>query len=69
MNLIVAVIFLMVFGLIMIYSASYYTASMSEIFHHDPTYFLKSQVQWSVIGLAVMLVVANIFISETWSAF
>ncbi|MBC5658901.1 cell division protein FtsW [Anaerosacchariphilus sp. NSJ-68] len=60
MNLIVAVIFLMVFGLIMIYSASYYTASMSEIFHHDPTYFLKSQVQWSVIGLAVMLVVANI---------
>jgi len=60
MNLVVAVIFLIVFGLIMIYSASYYTASMNEIFHNDPTYFLKSQVKYSILGLAVMIGVANI---------
>lgn len=59
-NLIVAVLFLTVFGLIMIYSASYYRASMSESFHYDSAYFLKNQLKWSVVGLGVMLVVANI---------
>ena len=60
MNLIVAVIFLIVFGLIMIYSASYYTASMGQAFNYDPTYLLKSQAKYSVLGVAAMLVVANI---------
>ncbi|MCI8853818.1 MAG: cell division protein FtsW [Lachnospiraceae bacterium] len=59
-NLIVAVLFLTVFGLIMIYSASYYKASMSESFHYDSAYFLKNQLKWSLVGLASMLVVANI---------
>lgn len=60
MNLIVAVIFLIVFGLIMIYSASYYTASMGQAFNYDPTYLLKSQAKYSVLGIGAMLVVANI---------
>ncbi len=59
-NLIVAVVFLTVFGLIMIYSASYYKASMSESFHNDSAYFLKNQLKWSLVGLGAMLVVANI---------
>ena len=59
-NLIVAVIFLIVFGLIMIYSASYYTASMSEVYNYDPTYLLKSQLKYSILGLIMMLIVANI---------
>lgn len=60
MNLIIAIIFLIVFGLIMIYSASYYTASMNVKFHNDPTYFLRSQVKYSILGFVAMLVVANI---------
>lgn len=59
MNLIVAVLFLIVFGLVMIYSASYYTASMSDAFNHDPTFLLKSQLKYSILGILVMLVVAN----------
>ena len=59
-NLIVAVIFLIVFGLIVIYSASYYTASMSEVYNYDPTYLLKSQLKYSILGLIMMLIVANI---------
>lgn len=60
MNLIVAVIFLIVFGLIMIYSASYYTAGMSSVFNNDPTYLLKNQLKYSIAGLAVMIFVANV---------
>lgn len=60
MNLIVAVLFLIVFGLVMIYSASYYTASMSDAFNHDPTFLLKSQLKYSILGILVMLVIANI---------
>ncbi len=60
MNLIVAVLFLIVFGLVMIYSASYYTASMSATFNNDPTFLLKSQLKYSILGLAIMLIVANV---------
>lgn len=60
MNLIVVVLFLIVFGLVMIYSASYYTASMSDAFRHDPTYLLMSQLKYSIVGIAVMLVIANV---------
>lgn len=59
-NLIVAVIFLIVFGLVMIYSASYYTASMSKAFNYDSAFLLKSQAKYSILGLAAMFVVANI---------
>ena len=60
MNLVVAVIFLIVFGLIMIYSASYYTASMSATFNNDPTYLLKNQLKYSVGGIVGMIVIANV---------
>jgi len=68
MNLIAAVIFLIVFGLIMIYSASYYIAGMSAAFHNNPTYFLESQVKYSLIGLILMLGVAN-FDYHNWRYF
>ena len=60
MNLIVAVLFLIVFGLVMIYSASYYTAGMSDAFNHDPTFLLMSQLKYSILGIVVMLFVANV---------
>lgn len=59
-SLILAVVFLTVFGLVMIYSASYYKTSMSETFNYDAGYFLKNQLKWSVVGIVSMMVVANI---------
>lgn len=59
MSLIAAVIFLIVFGLIMIYSASYYVAGMSATFNNDPTYLLMNQLKYSIAGLVLMLLVAN----------
>lgn len=68
MNLIVAIIFLIVFGLIMIYSASYYTASIGQAYNYDPTYLLKSQAKYSLIGVVMMIIVAN-FDYHTWRYF
>lgn len=53
-NLIIITMFLIVFGLIMVYSASYYKASMSKAFNYDSMHFLKNQALMSVIGLFAM---------------
>lgn len=58
-NLIVAVVFLAIFGLVMIYSASYYKSSMSADFGNDPAYFLKNQLKWTLVGIAAMFFMAN----------
>lgn len=57
-NLIVIIMFLIIFGLIMIYSASYYKCSM--IGDHDPMAFLKNQAKMTLIGLVVMFIVSGI---------
>ena len=59
-NLVTITILLIVFGLIMVYSASYYKASMSEKFKYDSMYFLKNQAQMSVLGLIAMLTVSHL---------
>ncbi len=59
-NLLVALLFLLVFGFVMIYSASYYTAGMSKTYNYDPMYLLKNQVVYSILGLIAMFVVSNI---------
>lgn len=59
-NLVVITMFLLVFGLIMVYSASYYKCSMSEDFGYDSMYFLKKQAQVTVAGLIAMLAVSNV---------
>lgn len=57
-NLLVVLFFIMIFGFIMIYSASYYTAGLSKVYKNDPMYLLKSQVIYSMLGLAAMFVVS-----------
>jgi cell division protein FtsW len=52
--------FLIVFGLIMVYSASYYKCSITKAFNYDSMYFLKNQALMSVAGLVVMYVVSCI---------
>ncbi len=67
-NLLVALFFIMVFGFIMIYSASYYLAGMSSVYKNDPMYLLKNQVTYSILGIVAMLVVSNINY-HVWSRF
>ena len=57
-NLIVITMFLIVFGLIMVYSASYYKASMSSAWDYDSMHFLKNQAMMSCAGLVAMYLVS-----------
>lgn len=59
-NLIVVLFFIMVFGFIMIYSASYYTAGLNKNYNYDSMYLLKNQMIYSALGLVAMLVVSCI---------
>lgn len=65
-TLIFAIIFLIVFGVIMVYSSSYY-ASFEKYGNHIE--FLKKQSIWCVIGLLSMYLVSRIdfkFITSFW---
>ncbi len=56
-NLLLAVIVLLVFGLIMVYSASSYEASLK---FDDPSYYLRSQARATALGVVVMLIVSKV---------
>ncbi len=57
-TLLFIVLFLLAFGLVMLYSASSYDASLH--YDGDSAYFLKRQVGATILGIAAMIVVANI---------
>ena len=59
-NLLVVLFFVMIFGFIMIYSASYYTAGLSKSYHYDSMYLLKNQIIYSALGIVAMLAVSCI---------
>lgn len=56
-SLIFMILFLLVFGVIMIYSASSYTAGIK---FKDSAYFVKNQLKYMVIGFFVLIVMAVI---------
>ena len=56
-SLVFLVLFLLGFGLVMIYSTSSYKANLDS---GDPTYYLKKQLMASVLGLVAMFVVSHI---------
>ena len=56
-SLLFIVLFLLGFGLVMIYSASSYEAFQD---FEDAAYYLKKQLVAVIIGLVLMIVVANI---------
>lgn len=64
-SLLFIVLFLLGFGLIMIYSASSYEAFQD---HKDSAFYLKKQLVAIVIGLVMMIAVANIPY-DVWSHF
>ena len=57
-NLIVIVLFLIVFGLVMIYSTSSYEAYVT--FDGDASYYVRKQVFASIVGLVAMVILALI---------
>lgn len=57
-TLLFIVLFLLAFGLVILYSSSSYDGSLME--NPDPAFFLKKQAGSTVVGLAAMIVVANI---------
>lgn len=59
-SLLLVVLFLLGFGLVMIYSASFYGASTSKSFNNDAAYFLKKQAFASMLGIIAMVVVTFI---------
>ena len=56
-TLLFAIVFLLCFGLVMLYSVSYYDASLNK---GSSTWYLRKQAFASVLGLVGMMVVANI---------
>ncbi len=59
-SLIFIVLLLLGFGLIMVYSTSSYTASMSPYTQNNPAYYLNKQAFATVVGLVMMVVVSSI---------
>ena len=59
-TLLFIVLFLLGFGLIMVYSTSSYEASMSASLNYDEAYYLKHQAGATVLGLVAMMVVFRI---------
>ncbi len=59
-NLLVVVCILMAFGLVMVYSSSYFTASISRAAGYDPAFYLKHQAIFSIVGLGVAIFVSFI---------
>lgn len=53
--LVITMLALVIFGIIMVFSASYYY-SINE--YGDPYYYLKRDIVWAVTGLIIMLVLA-----------
>lgn len=59
-SLVFIVLFLLGFGLIMVYSASAYEASVSEKLGYDAAFYFKKQATAAGMGLAAMVVVSKI---------
>ena len=59
-SLLFVVLFLVGFGLIMVYSASSYDASISKSFNYDAAYFLKKQAFAAALGTVAMFGMAYI---------
>lgn len=57
-SLLFVVLFLVGFGLIMVYSASSYDASTSKSFNYDAAYFLRKQAGAAVLGIIGMIFMA-----------
>lgn len=67
-NLLVVLFFILIFGFIMIYSASYYAAGINKAYNYDSMYLLKNQMVYTALGITAMFVVSCIDY-HFWSRF
>lgn len=58
--LMIAVIMMSAFGLVMLFSASYYTAQNSALYDYDGFSFLKSQARYMALGLVAMYFISRV---------
>ncbi|MCL2671262.1 MAG: putative lipid II flippase FtsW [Clostridiales bacterium] len=58
-SILLAVTLLCAFGLVMVFSASYYYAQRTRTTNYDPYFFLSKQVVFLIIGYFVMLVLSR----------
>ena len=54
------VLTLVLFGVVMIFSASYYETMSSKEYGYDMFYYLKRQGMWAVVGTVGMIVAMNV---------
>lgn len=59
-QLLVLTLLLVGFGIVMVYSASYSLAAVSDAYNRDAFHFVKRQMIWAVLGLIAMLVAMRI---------
>ena len=59
-SMLILIIFIVAFGLVMVYSASSYRAQISEKFNYDAAYFLKRQAISAMLGVVAMLAVSKV---------
>ncbi len=64
-SLLFLTIFMVIFGLVMVYSTSYYNAAKM---YNDPTLYLRKQGLFAILGIGVMLLVA-FFVSRVGYVF
>ncbi len=57
-RLLMTLIVINVFGIIMIYSASYYYCSKTPAYGNDPSYLFMNQLQLAVVGFVVMVLIS-----------
>lgn len=58
-SMLILVIFIVAFGLVMVYSASSYTAQTKQEYNYDAAYFLKRQAWAVLLGIVAMLIVSK----------
>lgn len=73
LKIIIALIFLCLFGCMMVYSASSYVCATSADFNFDHAYLLKKQIQFIILGVIAIVVLVHldyhIFYWMGWGVF
>jgi len=59
-TLLFVIILLLLFGIVMVFSASYYFSLTSSKFGNDMYYFVKRQIVWALLGSVGMVVMMNV---------
>jgi len=68
-TLLITAILLTLFGIVMVYSSSYYTASTSAAFGYDMFGPVRSQIMAAIVGFAAMLLISSLSYSNVLRMF